>query len=193
MNTGKSWGLNYYIYTRENNETADQHKCRNSQCPCPTQKSDSHTFILQTSDQKVLSWKSDQPKRSQERERERESVCVCVCVHACARACVRVCACVCARVSTCVHSPAHVLIQSCPTLCKPLNLCKPLAVQAPLSLGFPKKQYWNRLPFPTPGGLLNLGIEHASVVSPALAGRFFTNGTTQEAQFQEVFLKSSLH
>ena len=116
--------------------------------------------------------------RGVRRERERESVCVCVCVHACARACVRVCACVCARVSTCVHSPAHVLIQSCPTLCKPLNLCKPLAVQAPLSLGFPKKQYWNRLPFPTPGGLLNLGIEHASVVSPALAGRFFTNGTT---------------
>ena len=111
-------------------------------------------------------------------ERERVCVCVCVCVCVRVRACVRVCACVCARVSTCVHSPAHVLIQSCPTLCKPLNLCKPLAVQAPLSLGFPKKQYWNRLPFPTPGGLLNLGIEHASVVSPALAGRFFTNGTT---------------
>ena len=150
----------------------------NTLAPLSSQKSDSHIFILQTRDQKALSWESDQPKKSQER--------VCVC------ACMRTCVCVCARahacVSTHVHSLAHVRIQSCPALCKPLN-CSPSGSSV---LGI-FQQYWSRLPFPTPGDLLNPGIERASVVSPALAGRFFSNGTTQEAQLQEVFLKSSLH
>ena len=43
--------------------------------------------------------------------------------------------------------------------------------QAPLSMGFPRQEDWSRLPFPFPGDLADLGIEHAS---PALAGRFFT-------------------
>ena len=38
-------------------------------------------------------------------------------------------------------------------------------------LGFSKLEYWSGLPFPTPGDLLDPGIEFAS---PALAGRFFT-------------------
>ena len=49
-----------------------------------------------------------------------------------------------------------------------------LAHQAPLSVGFPRQKYWSRLPFPTPGDLLDLGIEPASLVSPTLAGRYFT-------------------
>ena len=36
---------------------------------------------------------------------------------------------------------------------------------------FPRQTYWNGLLFPSPGGLLDPGIESAS---PALAGRFFT-------------------
>ena len=36
---------------------------------------------------------------------------------------------------------------------------------ASLSMGFPRQEYWNRLPFPTPGDLPNPGIELAS---PAL-------------------------
>ena len=32
----------------------------------------------------------------------------------------------------------------------------------------------NGLPVPSPGGLLDPGIEPASLVSPALAGKFFT-------------------
>ena len=49
-----------------------------------------------------------------------------------------------------------------------------LAHQAPLSVGFPRQKYWSRLPFPTPGDLLDPGIQPASLVSPALAGRYFT-------------------
>ena len=41
--------------------------------------------------------------------------------------------------------------------------------QAPLSIGFPRQEYWSELPFPSPGGLLDPGIEHAS---PALSGGF---------------------
>ena len=43
--------------------------------------------------------------------------------------------------------------------------------QAPLSMGFPRQEYWSGLPFPSPGDLPNPGMEPAS---PALAGRFFT-------------------
>ena len=49
-----------------------------------------------------------------------------------------------------------------------------VAHQAPLFMGFPRQEYWKGLPFPPPGGLPNPGIKPASLVSPALAGRFFT-------------------
>ena len=39
---------------------------------------------------------------------------------------------------------------------------------------FSRQGYWSRLPFPTPGDFPDLGIELASLASPALAGRFFT-------------------
>ena len=38
-------------------------------------------------------------------------------------------------------------------------------------MGFPRQEYWNALPFPSPGDLPNPGIKPTS---PALAGRFFT-------------------
>ena len=37
--------------------------------------------------------------------------------------------------------------------------------QAPVSMQFPRQEYWSGLPFPTPGDLPDLGIE---AVSPAL-------------------------
>ena len=40
--------------------------------------------------------------------------------------------------------------------------------------------------FPPPGDLPNLGIEPMSLMSPALAGEFFTTNTTWEAPFQKV-------
>ena len=45
------------------------------------------------------------------------------------------------------------------------------APQAPLSMGFPRQEYQGGLPCPSPGDLLDPGIETAS---PALAGAFFT-------------------
>ena len=49
-----------------------------------------------------------------------------------------------------------------------------IAHQVPQSLGFFTQEQWSGLPFPTPGDLLNPGIEPRSLVSPALVGRFFT-------------------
>ena len=34
-----------------------------------------------------------------------------------------------------------------------------VARQAPLSLGFPRQEYWSGLPFPSPGDLPNPGLE----------------------------------
>ena len=38
-----------------------------------------------------------------------------------------------------------------------------LWIQAPLSIGFPRQEYWSALPFPSPGNLPNPGIEPASL------------------------------
>ena len=57
-----------------------------------------------------------------------------------------------------------------------------VARQAPLSMGFPRQEYWSGLACPPPGELPDPGIEHMSLMSPALAGRFFTTSTTWEAQ-----------
>ena len=38
------------------------------------------------------------------------------------------------------------------------------------------------MPFPTPGDLPDPGIKPTSLVSPALAGGFFTTSTTGEAR-----------
>ena len=46
--------------------------------------------------------------------------------------------------------------------------------QAPLSMEFPRKEYWSRLPFPPSGDLHDPGTEQVPLASPALAGRFFT-------------------
>ena len=56
-----------------------------------------------------------------------------------------------------------------------------VAHQAPLSMGFFRKEYWNGLPFPPPGNLPNPGIEPTSLMSPALEGGFFTFSATCEA------------
>ena len=49
-----------------------------------------------------------------------------------------------------------------------------VAHKAPLSMGFPRQEYWSGLPFLSPGDLPDPGIELESLTSPALAGRFFT-------------------
>ena len=61
--------------------------------------------------------------------------------------------------------------QSCPILCIPMD---GIALQALLSMGFSKQEYWSGFSCPPPEDLPNPGIEPASLMSPALAGGFFT-------------------
>ena len=53
-----------------------------------------------------------------------------------------------------------------------------LQPHAPLSMGFPRQEYWSGLPFPPPGDLSNPGIKPWS---PALQADFFTIWATREA------------
>ena len=66
-------------------------------------------------------------------------------------------------------------LQLCPTLC-----------EEPLSMGFSRQEYWSGLPCPPPGDLPDPGIEHASLMSPAFSGGFFTTSTTWEANGPDV-------
>ena len=50
-----------------------------------------------------------------------------------------------------------------------------VAHRAPLSLGFPRQEYWSGLSFPSPRDLSYPGIE---LTSPAVASRFFTTEST---------------
>ena len=63
-----------------------------------------------------------------------------------------------------------------------LTLCDPWTVvhQVPLSLEFSRQENWGGLPFPSPGDLPNPGIKPVSLVSPALAGRFFTTASPEK-------------
>ena len=45
---------------------------------------------------------------------------------------------------------------------------------------FSRQEYWNGLPFPTPGDLSDSEIEPEFLTSPALAGGFFTSSATWE-------------
>ena len=70
---------------------------------------------------------------------------------------------------------------SLPKSCRLLETPWTTALQAPLSMGFSRREYWSGLPFPPPGDLPHPGVDPESLVSPALASGFFTTGTTSEA------------
>ena len=57
-----------------------------------------------------------------------------------------------------------------------LTLWDPMGCSPPGSSvhGIIQQEYWSRLPFPSSGDLPDTGIEPASLISPALAGIFFT-------------------
>ena len=57
-----------------------------------------------------------------------------------------------------------------------------VARQVHLSMEFSGQEYWNGLSFPTPRDFPDPGTEPV-LVSPALAGKFFTTSTTWEAQY----------
>ena len=56
-----------------------------------------------------------------------------------------------------------------------------VARQAPLSTELSRQEYWSGVPFPSPEDPPDPGIEHESLVSPALAGRFFTTAPPGKA------------
>ena len=51
---------------------------------------------------------------------------------------------------------------------------------APLPMEFSRQEYWSGLPFPSPWDFPDQGIEPTSLLSPELAGRFFTTGAVWE-------------
>ena len=65
----------------------------------------------------------------------------------------------------------------------------PVAHQAPLSMEFPRQEYWSGLPFPTPGDLPNPGVEPVSLASAASTGRVFTTAPTRKAVVQNCIPK----
>ena len=73
--------------------------------------------------------------------------------------CVCMCACVCAQL--CLFATPWTI-----------------AHQAPLSMEFSKQEYWRELSFSALRDLPNPGIKPSSLVSPTLAGRFFTTNDT---------------
>ena len=74
------------------------------------------------------------------------SLCVCVCVRVCMLSCV--------QLFVTPWTVAH---------------------QAPLSMGFPRQEYWSGFPFAPPEDRPNQETEPMSPASPALAGGFFTS------------------
>ena len=57
-----------------------------------------------------------------------------------------------------------------------------IAHQDPLSMGFSRQEHWSGLPCSPLGDLPDPGIKPESLMSPALAARFFTTSTTWESQ-----------
>ena len=58
-----------------------------------------------------------------------------------------------------------------------------------LSVGFPRQEYWNGLPFPFPGDLPDPGIKPAS---PSLADEFFTIEPSGKLMVQFSFSQKSV-
>ena len=94
----------------------------------------------------------------------------------CFNHCSFMCVCVCTK-----------LLQSCPTLCDPMDCSLPGSFvhgifQARI-LEWKKKtkEYWSGLLCPPPEDVPDPGIEPAPLMSPALAGGFFTTSSTWEA------------
>ena len=77
--------------------------------------------------------------------------------------CVRACVCVCADL-------CQIVVETRWTV----------AYHALLSMVFSRQDYWSGLPCPPPGHLPDPGIKPTSLMSPALAGGFFTTSATWE-------------
>ena len=58
----------------------------------------------------------------------------------------------------------HLVTQSCPTLCDPVDCSLPGSSVH----GISRQEYWSGLPFPSPGDFPDPGFESKSPMSPAL-------------------------
>ena len=72
--------------------------------------------------------------------------------------------------------------QSCPTLCDPMAV----AHQAPLSMGFPRQEYWSQLPFPSPGDFPDPGIETTSRALQAYSLTLSHQGSWMQAEGTQI-------
>ena len=63
-----------------------------------------------------------------------------------------------------------------------------VACQVPLSMEFSSQEYWSGLSFPAPGDLPHTGIEPMSLVSPALADRFFTTEPPGKPWYMYIYI-----
>ena len=68
-----------------------------------------------------------------------------------------------------------------------------IACQVPLSMGFSRQEYWSEVSCPLPRDLPHPGMETASLMSPALAGRFFTTNATSKYMYVWGCVYSSLY
>ena len=75
----------------------------------------------------------------------------------------------------------HEYVLSCFSCVQLFGILWTVAHQAPLFMGFSRKEYWSGLPFPFPRDLADSGIKCASLMSLALAGGFFTTSTNWKA------------
>ena len=89
----------------------------------------------------------------------------------------------------CVTSiPSLVCVLSCFICLRLFATLWTVVCQAPLSMGFSRQEYCSGLPFSPTGNLPDPGIELLSLMSPALAGGFFTTSTTWEAPSTSCFV-----
>ena len=95
--------------------------------------------------------------------------------------CVCVCVCVCVCTYTCTPMCVLKSLQSCLTLCNPMDCSQPGS--SVLGISQARILEWVAVPFsiPSPGDLPDPGIELRSLMSPALASRFFPTAATWEA------------
>ena len=70
------------------------------------------------------------------------------------------------------------LLQLCPILCNPMDCSLPGSSVH----GFPRQEYWSGLPCLPPGDVPNPGIKPTSLMSPALAGKFFATTALEWVQ-----------
>ena len=89
----------------------------------------------------------------------------------------------------CVSKNVCSVIQSCPTLCDPMNCSLP----GPLSMGFSRQEQWSGLPFSSPADLLDLGTEPASLTFVAYSLSLSHLGALlQVTHFQCCYQKSRI-